>query len=111
MSEILFVASGIVKLCLEVKRTTNTAKHNKEKCRAVGELVGHLLTVLEGVRDNPHNALEGPLRHVEVAMEKTLDFVKSQCKMGKVERFIRARVVKEGFSDLEKNLSTEIQSK
>ena len=111
MSEVLSVASGIVKVCLEVQKSTSATRHNKEKCRALGELVGHLLTVLEGVRDNPHNVLEGPLRCVEVSMEKTLDFVKKQCGMGKAARFIRARAVKEGFADLEKNLNSQIQSK
>lgn len=111
MSDVLSVASGIINVCLEVKKATSAAKCNKEKCRAIGELVGNLLTVLEGIRDNPRNVLEGPLRQAEVAMEQTLDFVKKEHKMGKVARFVRARAVKDGFSNLEKNLNTQIQCK
>ena len=109
MSDLLSIASGVIKICLEIKKSTSAAKHNKEKCRAIAELVEHLSTALESIEDNPRGVLEKPLRTIEAAMKETLDFVKKQHEMGRVARFVRARALKEGFSALEKNLNTQIQ--
>ena len=109
MSDVLSVASAIVKVCLEVQKITDAAKHNKGKCKAIGELLEVLKVVLGEIKDKPDKVLEGPLGQVEAAVEETLDFVEKQDKMGRVARFARARAVKEGFYDLEKNLAAKIQ--
>ena len=90
MSDVLSVASALVKVCLEVQKITDAAKHNKGKCKAIGEHLEVLKVVLGEIKDKPDKVLEGPLGQVEAAVEETLELVEKQDKMGAVARYARA---------------------